>query len=150
MSALVNGLLGVLSQVSAGGEARRIGRPGRDPSRLQYGGTARPGPPGVRGGRHSGLRVPTRSAQLNEGRGVECAAPADEGGTVPDSVTTACEQSNAIDQVRVTGNLGYTLLTVVTLGFWSPMQLQWHCAKAVEPPGTIDLSPTPPDTGGGR
>ena len=31
---------------------------------------------------------------------------------VPDTVATACEQSNAIDQVRVSTNFGFTLLTV--------------------------------------
>lgn len=63
--------------------------------------------------------------------------------TVPDSVVTACEQSNAIDHVRVSSNFGYTLLTVLTLGFWSPMQLRWQCAKPVEPPGEIGGAPLP-------
>ena len=60
---------------------------------------------------------------------------------VPDTVATACEQSNAIDQVRVSTNFGFTLLTVVTLGFWSPIQLEWHCAKPVEGPGEIGSAP---------
>jgi hypothetical protein len=58
-------------------------------------------------------------------------------GAVPDTVASACRQSNAIDQVRVSSNFGFTLLTVLTLGFWSPIQLQWHCAKPVEGPGEI-------------
>ncbi|MBA3895143.1 MAG: hypothetical protein H0X69_15905 [Gemmatimonadales bacterium] len=58
-------------------------------------------------------------------------------GAVPDSVASACQQSNAIDQVMVTSNFGYTLLTIVTLGFWSPVRLEWHCAKPVEEPGVI-------------
>jgi hypothetical protein len=58
---------------------------------------------------------------------------------VPDSVATACEQSNAIDQVRVSSNFGFTLLTVLTLGFWSPVQLEWHCAKPTEEPGELGL-----------
>jgi hypothetical protein len=58
-------------------------------------------------------------------------------GAVPDSVASACEQSNAIDQVQVSSNFGFTLLTVVTLGFWSPVQLRWQCAKPVEEPGEI-------------
>jgi hypothetical protein len=73
-----------------------------------------------------------------------------ETGTVPDSVRTVCEQSNAIGQLRVSSNFGYSLLTIVTLGFWSPVDLQWQCAKTVEPPGTIDVGPTPTDSGGGR
>ena len=60
---------------------------------------------------------------------------------VPDTVATACEQSNAIAQVRVSTNFGFTLLTVVTLGFWSPIQLEWHCAKPVEAPGEIGSAP---------
>jgi hypothetical protein len=58
-------------------------------------------------------------------------------GAVPDTVASACRQSNAIDQVRVSSNFGFTLLTVLTLGFWSPIQLQWHCAKPVEGRGEI-------------
>lgn len=56
---------------------------------------------------------------------------------VPDTVASACRQSNAIDQVRVSSNFGFTLLTVVTLGFWSPVELRWHCAKPQEGPGEI-------------
>ena len=66
-------------------------------------------------------------------------------GAVPDTVASACRQSNAIDQVRVSSNFGFTLLTVVTLGFWSPIELQWHCAKPVEGPGEIGA--VGPDTG---
>ncbi len=61
-------------------------------------------------------------------------------GAVPDSVASACRQSNAIDQVQVSSNFGFTLLTIVTLGFWSPVQVRWHCAKPVEPPGEIGLA----------
>jgi hypothetical protein len=43
-----------------------------------------------------------------------------------------CANSNALDQVKVSSNLGYTLLTVVTLGFWSPVQVEWKCAKRNE------------------
>jgi len=50
---------------------------------------------------------------------------------------TACEQSNAIDQVRVSTNFGYTVLSLLTLGFWSPVQLKWHCAKPQEDEGVI-------------
>lgn len=62
-------------------------------------------------------------------------------GAVPDSVASACRQSNAIDQVRVSSNFGFALITVVTLGFWAPMQLEWHCAKPVEGPGEIGAAP---------
>ena len=68
-------------------------------------------------------------------------------GAVPDTVASACRQSNAIDQVRVSSNFGFTLLTIVTLGFWSPIELQWHCAKPVEAPGEIGA--IGPDAAGG-
>jgi hypothetical protein len=47
----------------------------------------------------------------------------------------------------VSSNFGFTLLTVVTLGFWSPIELQWHCAKPVEGPG--DIGAIGPDTAPG-
>lgn len=62
-------------------------------------------------------------------------------GAVPDSVASACRQSNAIDQVRVSSNFGFALITVVTLGFWAPVELKWHCAKPVEGPGEIGVAP---------
>ncbi len=42
--------------------------------------------------------------------------------------------SNALQQVRVDWNFSYALLTVVTLGIWSPMTVQWQCAKTPAPP----------------
>jgi hypothetical protein len=49
---------------------------------------------------------------------------------------TNCAPSNALDDVRVNHNLGYTLLTVATLGFWAPMQVEWRCAKQQQPDTT--------------
>jgi hypothetical protein len=61
---------------------------------------------------------------------------------------TACEQSNAIDQVQVSGNFGYTLLSVLTLGFWSPVELKWRCSKPAEGEGEVNGGPPPaPDRG---
>lgn len=37
--------------------------------------------------------------------------------------------SNAMDEVRVTTNLGYSAISVATLGIWTPMNIQWRCAK---------------------
>lgn len=68
-------------------------------------------------------------------------------GAVPDTVASACRQSNAIDQVRVSSNFGFSLLTVVTLGFWAPLELRWHCAKPVEGPG--EIGPIEPDAAPG-
>jgi len=38
-------------------------------------------------------------------------------------------KSNALDEVRVTTNLGYLLASVLTLGIWAPMDVEWRCAK---------------------
>ena len=48
---------------------------------------------------------------------------------------------NAIDEVRTSSNLGYNLLTVGTLGFWSHSQVEWRCSKPFETPGTIHKKP---------
>ena len=61
-------------------------------------------------------------------------------GLVNKPVTTLarnCANSNALDQVRVSSNLGYTLVTVLTLGFWAPVEVEWQCAKRREEPGDI-------------
>jgi hypothetical protein len=50
--------------------------------------------------------------------------------------------SNALQEVRVTTNFGYALLTIATLGIWSRIEVQYKCAK--EPP------PPPPRFGAGR
>lgn len=56
----------------------------------------------------------------------------------PQSVRTlACEPSNALDEVRVTTHFGYTVLTALTLGFWSPLQVEWRCARPQEEEGFI-------------
>jgi hypothetical protein len=48
-----------------------------------------------------------------------------------------CLNSTALDEVRVSSNLGYSVLTVGTLGFWSPSQVEWRCSKPHEEPGVI-------------
>lgn len=42
--------------------------------------------------------------------------------------------SNALQEVRVTTNFGYALVTIVTLGIWSPLEVQYKCAKPAAPP----------------
>lgn len=37
--------------------------------------------------------------------------------------------SGTLDEVRVSTNFGYCLITVATLGFWCPMEVEWRCAK---------------------
>jgi hypothetical protein len=45
-----------------------------------------------------------------------------------------------IEEVRVRSNVGTTIATIFTLGFWQPLQVGWRCAKpapiggVVEPP----------------
>jgi hypothetical protein len=38
-------------------------------------------------------------------------------------------QGNGVAEVTATSNLGYSLISVVTLGFWMPSELEWKCAK---------------------
>lgn len=40
-----------------------------------------------------------------------------------------------LHKVRVTTNFGYSVITVVTLGIWSPMKVEWQCAKPCQPGG---------------
>jgi hypothetical protein len=48
-----------------------------------------------------------------------------------------CAQDEALARVRTTSNFGYTLLTVVTLGMWAPVQVEYACANPTPAPGTI-------------
>jgi hypothetical protein len=56
-----------------------------------------------------------------------------------DVVAANCDslKLNSIDEVRVTNNLGYSLITVATLGIWSPMTVQWKCPKPCRREGEI-------------
>jgi hypothetical protein len=55
-----------------------------------------------------------------------------------------CGEGGALYDVRVTTNFGYTLLTVLSLGFWSPMEIEWRCAKKPPPNGVLRPTPRPP------
>jgi len=46
-----------------------------------------------------------------------------------DFVVPNCDNDNAIDEVTISNNFGFTLLTVVTLGFLSPVKVKWKCHK---------------------
>ena len=48
-----------------------------------------------------------------------------------------CVGSNRLDEVRMTTNLGYSLLTVATLGIWCPMKVEWKCAKPCQREGEL-------------
>lgn len=49
-----------------------------------------------------------------------------------------CESSNGIDELHVSTNFGYALITVATLGIWCPMKVEWRCSKPC-PPAAGDL-----------
>ena len=48
-----------------------------------------------------------------------------------------CAQDEALARVHTTSNFGYTLLTVVTLGLWAPVQVEYACANPTPATGTI-------------
>jgi hypothetical protein len=48
-----------------------------------------------------------------------------------------CAQDEALARVRTASNFGYTLLTVVTLGLWAPVQVEYTCANPTPATGTI-------------
>lgn len=56
-----------------------------------------------------------------------------------DVVTKDCDALKIykVDEVRVSTNFGYSLITVATLGIWSPIKVQWKCAKPCTREGEI-------------
>lgn len=48
-------------------------------------------------------------------------------------------QGNGASEVTTTTNLGYALLTVVTLGIVAPAEVEWRCAKDAPGPGGDDF-----------
>jgi len=38
-------------------------------------------------------------------------------------------KGNGMSEVRSSTNLGYTLITVATIGIWVPADIEWTCAK---------------------
>lgn len=45
-----------------------------------------------------------------------------------------CTPGNGLDEVRISTNFGYALITVATLGIWCPMKIEWRCTKPCPPP----------------
>ena len=37
--------------------------------------------------------------------------------------------SNSIDEIRISTNYGYAFITVITLGIWAPIDVEWRCGK---------------------
>jgi len=56
-------------------------------------------------------------------------------GLVQENVTAANCRDGGIQQVRISTNFGYLVLSVATLGIWVPLDVEWQCAKA-SPPDT--------------
>ena len=52
----------------------------------------------------------------------------------------------ALAEVTVVDNFGYTLLTVVTLGIVNLKQIEWKCARANPTTGGFDTPAPPQDT----
>lgn len=44
---------------------------------------------------------------------------------------------SSLDEVRVSTNLGYALITIATLGIWCPLEVEWKCAKPAAREGVI-------------
>jgi hypothetical protein len=44
---------------------------------------------------------------------------------------------NSLDEVHVKTNLGFALITVITLGIWCPMTVEWKCAKPCPREGEV-------------
>jgi hypothetical protein len=59
-------------------------------------------------------------------------------GLVQENVQPSNCASQAMQEVGVSWNLGYALLTIVTLGVYSPVEVEWRCAKQT-PPSVEDL-----------
>jgi len=70
------------------------------------------------------------SGPINEYRETDITASSSVWGLVEDDPVIAkrCE-GEALDQVRITNNYGYALLTVLSLGLWSPMDVNYRCAE---------------------
>ncbi len=46
-------------------------------------------------------------------------------------------QLNGMAEVQIKTNIGYALITVLTLGIWSPMKYTWKCSKPCKKSGSI-------------
>lgn len=44
---------------------------------------------------------------------------------------------NGVAVVQIQSNFGYSLITVLTLGIWSPMKVQWKCSKPCQVSGHL-------------
>jgi hypothetical protein len=59
----------------------------------------------------------------------------------------ACN-NQPLSEVRVTSNFAFSLLTILSLGFASPAQVEWKCAKPRPGTGTLSAIPEASLSGG--
>jgi Bor protein len=57
------------------------------------------------------------------------------------SLTSVCEPDEALSSVRATTNLGFALITVVTLGIYAPARVEYQCANQAPDSGVIGARP---------
>ena len=58
----------------------------------------------------------------------------------PKEITTPiCDSlnTNGVALVQVKNNFGFSLITVLTLGIWCPMRLEWKCSKPCQVTGHL-------------
>ena len=64
------------------------------------------------------------------------------GGIRQDIAVDLCQQGDGtrlnIEEFKVETNLGYSLLSVITLGFWIPTEVYYRCAKPPVPTGELE------------
>lgn len=46
-----------------------------------------------------------------------------------DFIVPNCKNNNSIDEVVFNTNVGYSLLTIFTLGIYCPVEVKWKCHK---------------------
>ncbi len=53
--------------------------------------------------------------------------------------TPVCDslEVNGVAEVTVKNNLAFSFITVVTLGIWSPMKVEWKCSKPCKKNGVL-------------
>lgn len=57
----------------------------------------------------------------------------------PQIPTPICDSLgvNGMAEVTMKTNFGYSLITVATLGIWSPVRVQWKCSKPCKKEGEL-------------
>ncbi len=63
-----------------------------------------------------------------------------------DAPATDCvgeEKSNGLDEVRISTNLGYMIVSVATAGIWVPLDVEWRCARLPVQEGEFGAADAP-------